>query len=169
MAAVLAAVLHEPRSACLTFYVVVRDAPIAEALEGALPEGRADDRGQEDVTWKDWRALAGACEEHGIEALFRSDHYLWVLGKRRARLAGRVGHPAALRRRDQTLRLGDARLPRHLPAPSELAKFVTTSTTSPAEAAWSSASAPAGTRPSTGRTLPSGDRRAMDRSRSSSS
>jgi len=32
--------------------------------------------GQEDVTWDDWVALASACEEHGVEALFRSDHYL---------------------------------------------------------------------------------------------
>jgi alkanesulfonate monooxygenase SsuD/methylene tetrahydromethanopterin reductase-like flavin-dependent oxidoreductase (luciferase family) len=31
--------------------------------------------GQEGVTWADWVALASACEEHGIEALFRSDHY----------------------------------------------------------------------------------------------
>jgi alkanesulfonate monooxygenase SsuD/methylene tetrahydromethanopterin reductase-like flavin-dependent oxidoreductase (luciferase family) len=36
--------------------------------------------GQEDVTWDDWRALAGACEEHGVESLFRSDHYLSVFG-----------------------------------------------------------------------------------------
>ena len=32
--------------------------------------------GQEDVTWDDWVALASACEEHGVEALFRSDHYI---------------------------------------------------------------------------------------------
>lgn len=32
--------------------------------------------GQEDVTWEDWRAIAAACEEHGVETLFRSDHYL---------------------------------------------------------------------------------------------
>jgi len=31
--------------------------------------------GQEDVRWDQWAALAGACEEHGVEALFRSDHY----------------------------------------------------------------------------------------------
>jgi alkanesulfonate monooxygenase SsuD/methylene tetrahydromethanopterin reductase-like flavin-dependent oxidoreductase (luciferase family) len=36
--------------------------------------------GQEDVTWDDWRALAAACEEHGVESLFRSDHYLSVFG-----------------------------------------------------------------------------------------
>jgi F420-dependent oxidoreductase-like protein len=32
--------------------------------------------GQEGVTWDDWVALADACEEHGVEALFRSDHYV---------------------------------------------------------------------------------------------
>jgi F420-dependent oxidoreductase-like protein len=32
--------------------------------------------GQEGVTWDDWVALAVACEEHGVEALFRSDHYI---------------------------------------------------------------------------------------------
>jgi alkanesulfonate monooxygenase SsuD/methylene tetrahydromethanopterin reductase-like flavin-dependent oxidoreductase (luciferase family) len=32
--------------------------------------------GQEGVAWEDWVALASACEEHGVEALFRSDHYI---------------------------------------------------------------------------------------------
>jgi F420-dependent oxidoreductase-like protein len=32
--------------------------------------------GQEGVTWDDWLALAEACETNGVEALFRSDHYL---------------------------------------------------------------------------------------------
>ena len=32
--------------------------------------------GQEGVTWDDWVALAAACEDHGVEALFRSDHYI---------------------------------------------------------------------------------------------
>ena len=32
--------------------------------------------GQEGVSWPEWVALATACEEHGIEAMFRSDHYL---------------------------------------------------------------------------------------------
>jgi F420-dependent oxidoreductase-like protein len=34
--------------------------------------------GQEGVTWEQWVALARACEEHGIERLFRSDHYLGI-------------------------------------------------------------------------------------------
>jgi alkanesulfonate monooxygenase SsuD/methylene tetrahydromethanopterin reductase-like flavin-dependent oxidoreductase (luciferase family) len=32
--------------------------------------------GQEGVSWEQWVALAEACEEHGVETLFRSDHYL---------------------------------------------------------------------------------------------
>ena len=32
--------------------------------------------GQEGVSWEDWLALARGCEEYGVEALFRSDHYL---------------------------------------------------------------------------------------------
>jgi F420-dependent oxidoreductase-like protein len=32
--------------------------------------------GQEGVTWDDWVALAAACEDNGVEAMFRSDHYL---------------------------------------------------------------------------------------------
>src|SRR5258708_20323628 len=40
--------------------------------------------GQEGVTWNDWVALASACEEHGVEALFRSDHYIsWFDESRR--------------------------------------------------------------------------------------
>jgi alkanesulfonate monooxygenase SsuD/methylene tetrahydromethanopterin reductase-like flavin-dependent oxidoreductase (luciferase family) len=40
--------------------------------------------GQESVTWDDWVALASACEGHGVEALFRSDHYIsWFDESRR--------------------------------------------------------------------------------------
>ena len=40
--------------------------------------------GQEGVTWDDWVALASACEEHGVDALFRSDHYIsWFDESRR--------------------------------------------------------------------------------------
>src|SRR5438552_16572436 len=52
--------------------------------------------GQEGVTWDDWVALASACEEHGVEALFRSDHYIsWFDESRHvldawATLAGRA-------------------------------------------------------------------------------
>jgi F420-dependent oxidoreductase-like protein len=36
--------------------------------------------GQEGVSWDEWVALARACEEHGVEGLFRSDHYQSVFG-----------------------------------------------------------------------------------------
>jgi len=32
--------------------------------------------GQEGVTWDDWVALAEMCEANGVEAMFRSDHYV---------------------------------------------------------------------------------------------
>ena len=32
--------------------------------------------GQEGVTWEQWVALGRTCEESGIQALFRSDHYI---------------------------------------------------------------------------------------------
>ncbi len=37
--------------------------------------------GQEGVTWPQWVALARACEQNGIPALFRSDHYLNLDGR----------------------------------------------------------------------------------------
>ena len=42
--------------------------------------------GQEGVAWEDWLALARACEEHGVEAMFRSDHYLSQTDPERAAL-----------------------------------------------------------------------------------
>ena len=71
--------------------------------------------GQEGVSWEDWLALAEACEEHGVEALFRSDHYLSPTDPepRGARRLG--GHPGA-RRTDLDDRARHARLARHLPA-----------------------------------------------------
>lgn len=36
--------------------------------------------GQESVSWDEWVALARACEAHGLDGLFRSDHYLSVVG-----------------------------------------------------------------------------------------
>ena len=53
--------------------------------------------GQEGVTWDDWVALASACEEHGVEALFRSDHYVSGFDESRPR-ARRVGDDRGPRR-----------------------------------------------------------------------
>ena len=35
--------------------------------------------GQEGVTWDDWVRLARVTEEHGLEGLFRSDHYMAII------------------------------------------------------------------------------------------
>src|SRR2546421_7369812 len=58
--------------------------------------------GQEGVTWDDWVALAETCERSGIEALFRSDHYISWSDERRpvldawATLAGLAAHTTKL-------------------------------------------------------------------------
>src|SRR4051794_41582088 len=82
--------------------------------------------GQEDVTWEQWVALARACEESGIETLFRSDHYLSVQGER-----GRASLDAwatlnALAAITSRLRLGTLVSPATFRHPSLLAKMVVT-------------------------------------------
>jgi alkanesulfonate monooxygenase SsuD/methylene tetrahydromethanopterin reductase-like flavin-dependent oxidoreductase (luciferase family) len=42
--------------------------------------------GQEGVTWEEWVALAETCERSGVEALFRSDHYVSGTDDRRESL-----------------------------------------------------------------------------------
>jgi F420-dependent oxidoreductase-like protein len=37
--------------------------------------------GQEGVTWEQWQALGAAAEANGFDALFRSDHYLSIVGQ----------------------------------------------------------------------------------------
>ena len=56
--------------------------------------------GQEGVTWDDWCALADACEEHGVETLFRSDHYISQVGRGRERRARRLDDARRARRAD---------------------------------------------------------------------
>jgi alkanesulfonate monooxygenase SsuD/methylene tetrahydromethanopterin reductase-like flavin-dependent oxidoreductase (luciferase family) len=82
--------------------------------------------GQEGVSWDEWLALAGACEEHGIEALFRSDHYLsqQAPGERAASDAWTL--LAALAARTSTLRLGTLVSPVTFRHPSVLAKGAAT-------------------------------------------
>jgi len=51
--------------------------------------------GQEGVTWEQWVALARACEEHGIEGLFRSDHYLSITrGAKGTDARAKPAHPS---------------------------------------------------------------------------
>src|ERR671910_3877631 len=61
--------------------------------------------GQEGVSWEDWLALAEACEEHGVEALFRSDHYLSPTDNGRAALDAWAVIPA-LAARTERIELG---------------------------------------------------------------
>jgi F420-dependent oxidoreductase-like protein len=82
--------------------------------------------GQEDVTWDDWRALAGACEEHGVEALFRSDHYLSVEGRAERGSLDAWATIAALAAVTSKVRLGTLVSPVTFRHPSQLAKVVVT-------------------------------------------
>jgi F420-dependent oxidoreductase-like protein len=82
--------------------------------------------GQEGVSWEQWVALARACEEAGVEALFRSDHYLSQVdpGSRRALDAWTV--LAGLAAATSRLRLGTLVSPVTFRHPAVLANAVAT-------------------------------------------
>jgi len=82
--------------------------------------------GQEDVTWDDWRAIAGACEEHGVGTLFRSDHYLSVDDRRERGSLDAWMTIAALAAITASLRLGTMVSPTTFRHPALLAKTVVT-------------------------------------------
>ncbi len=83
--------------------------------------------GQEGVTWPQWTALAGACEEHGVPALFRSDHYLNLDGQHPERGSlDAWGTVIALAALTSTVRLGTLVSPATFRHPSTLAKMVAT-------------------------------------------
>jgi F420-dependent oxidoreductase-like protein len=82
--------------------------------------------GQEGVTWDDWRAIAAACEEHGVEGLFRSDHYLSVAGRDERGSLDAWATIAALAATTTELTLGTLVSPATFRHPSELAKVVAT-------------------------------------------
>jgi F420-dependent oxidoreductase-like protein len=82
--------------------------------------------GQEDVTWEDWVGLARACEEHGVEALFRSDHYMSVEGRAERGSLDAWATISALAAVTGTVRLGTLVSPATFRHPSELAKVVAT-------------------------------------------
>jgi F420-dependent oxidoreductase-like protein len=82
--------------------------------------------GQEGVTWEQWCALADACEEHGVETLFRSDHYISQSNE-----DGNVAHDAwttlaGLAARTTTLRLGTLVSPATFRRPALLANAAAT-------------------------------------------
>ena len=82
--------------------------------------------GQEGVTWEQWCALADACEQHGVETLFRSDHYI-----SQGNETGNVAHDAwttlaGLAARMTRLRLGTLVSPATFRAPALLANAAAT-------------------------------------------
>jgi F420-dependent oxidoreductase-like protein len=82
--------------------------------------------GQEDVTWEQWLDLATACEENGLEGLFRSDHYGSVMGRPERGSLDAWATLAALAARTSRIRLGTLVSPATFRHPSVLAKNVVT-------------------------------------------
>jgi F420-dependent oxidoreductase-like protein len=82
--------------------------------------------GQEDVSWEEWLALAGACEANGVGTLFRSDHYLSVDDRRERGSLDAWATIAALAAETETLRLGTMVSPATFRHPAVLAKMVVT-------------------------------------------
>ena len=82
--------------------------------------------GQEDVGWEDWIALAAACEESGLEGLFRSDHYLSVMGQAHRGSLDAWATISALAAVTRRIRLGTLVSPATFRHPSVLAKMAVT-------------------------------------------
>lgn len=82
--------------------------------------------GQEDVTWAEWLALARACDEAGLDGLFRSDHYLSVQGHPERGSLDAWATLAALAQATTRIRLGTLVSPTTFRHPSVLAKMVVT-------------------------------------------
>jgi alkanesulfonate monooxygenase SsuD/methylene tetrahydromethanopterin reductase-like flavin-dependent oxidoreductase (luciferase family) len=82
--------------------------------------------GQESVSWEDWLALAKACEESPLDALFRSDHYGSVMGQTARGSLDAWATIAGLSAVTSHLRLGTLVSPATFRHPSVLAKNVVT-------------------------------------------
>jgi F420-dependent oxidoreductase-like protein len=82
--------------------------------------------GQEDVTWDDWVALAGACERGGLEGLFRSDHYSSVFGAEGRGSLDAWATINALAAVTERMQLGTMVSPATFRHPSELARVACT-------------------------------------------
>jgi F420-dependent oxidoreductase-like protein len=83
--------------------------------------------GQEGVTWRQWLAIAEACERHGINSLFRSDHYMNLDGQHPERGSlDAWGTLCGLAAVTTKLRLGTMVSPASFRHPSVLAKLVVT-------------------------------------------
>jgi F420-dependent oxidoreductase-like protein len=82
--------------------------------------------GQEGVAWEEWQALARACEEHGLEGLFRSDHYLSLMDEGGRGSLDAWATLTALAAVTSRIRLGSMVTPATFRPPLELAKVVAT-------------------------------------------
>jgi F420-dependent oxidoreductase-like protein len=82
--------------------------------------------GQEDVTWEDWLLLARTCERLGFETLFRSDHYLSVMGAPNRGALDAWATVCGLAAVTSTVRLGTLVSPATFRHPSVLAKLAVT-------------------------------------------
>jgi F420-dependent oxidoreductase-like protein len=82
--------------------------------------------GQEGVSWDEWIALAGACEEHGLEGLFRSDHYRSVFDVSGRGSLDAWATLAGLAAVTERIRLGTMVSPATFRRPSILARMVVT-------------------------------------------
>jgi alkanesulfonate monooxygenase SsuD/methylene tetrahydromethanopterin reductase-like flavin-dependent oxidoreductase (luciferase family) len=82
--------------------------------------------GQEGVSWDQWVALAEACEEHGIEAMFRSDHYLSLAAPRERVATDAWTLLGALAARTTRVRLGTLVSPVTFRHPAVVAKAAAT-------------------------------------------
>jgi alkanesulfonate monooxygenase SsuD/methylene tetrahydromethanopterin reductase-like flavin-dependent oxidoreductase (luciferase family) len=82
--------------------------------------------GQEGVSWDEWVALAEACQEHGIEAMFRSDHYVSLTAPRERVATDAWTLLGALAARTSTLRLGTLVSPVTFRHPAVVAKAAAT-------------------------------------------
>ena len=82
--------------------------------------------GQEDVSWEQWCALADACEEGGLDGLFRSDHYLSTIGGESRGSLDAWTTLGALAARTARIRLGTLVSPVTFRHPAVLAKSAAT-------------------------------------------
>src|SRR5437588_2858416 len=82
--------------------------------------------GQEGVTWEQWMALALACEEHGLEGLFRSDHYAPIGSPPGTESLDAWATLSAIAARTDRIRLGTLVSPVTFRHPSVLAKMAAT-------------------------------------------
>jgi F420-dependent oxidoreductase-like protein len=81
--------------------------------------------GQEGVTWDDWMRLARLTENHGLEGLFRSDHYTAII-RREADAHDAWATLAGLAAITQRIRLGTMVSPATFRHPSVLARMAVT-------------------------------------------